>query len=123
MSDTLMIAAMGTIIVAVFGVVWGLMRGEISELKARVVASEREVTNLKTEHARSEERDKSFDAGIARLTKAIDDFDSRIGAQIEQLTRVVDSMTRRYTPSGGTPKPRTSYKFIPNDNDNDEEKK
>lgn len=121
MSDSVMIAGMGTIIVAVFGIVWGLMRGEITELKARVIAGERDLGQLKTEHARSEERDKSFDAGIARLTKAIDDFDSRIGAQIEQLTRVVDSMTRRYTPSGGTPKPRTSYKFIPNDND--EEKK
>lgn len=117
MSDSVMIAGMGTIIVAVFGIVWGLMRGEITELKARVVAGERDLSQLKTEHARSEERDKSFDAGIARLTKAIDDFDVRIGAQIDNLSKVVQEMARRYTPPGGTPKPKTSYKYIPNDDE------
>ena len=74
MSDTILIAAMGTVIVAVVGVVWGLMRGEIAELKGRVISAE-------------------------RLTNAIDEFDTRIGAQIERLSRIVEGQIRRVTPS------------------------
>lgn len=117
MSDTLLIAAMGTIIVAVFGVVWGLMRGEITELKAKSVAFEAQMVSLHTSNARAEERDKIFEKGIERLTKAIDDFDTRIGNQIERLSRVVEGGIRRHTPPTGTQK--TTYKFLPND---DEEK-
>lgn len=101
MSDTILIAAMGTVIVAVVGVVWGLMRGEIAELKGRVISAEREVSQLKADNARSDERDKVFEKGIERLTRAIDEFDTRIGAQIERLSRIVEGQVRRYTPPGG----------------------
>lgn len=100
-----MLAAMATVMLALIGAVWSALRGEIAEHKSRIVALEREATRLSTEHARSEERDKSFDAGITRLTKAIDDFDTRIGKQIDNLSRVVAELTRRHTPPGG-------YKYI-----------
>lgn len=105
MNEGTILAAMATIMLALIGAVWSALRGEIAEHKSRIVALEREVTRLSTEHARSEERDKSFDAGITRLTKAIDDFDTRIGAQIDNLSRVVEGLTRKYTPPGG-------YKYI-----------
>lgn len=119
MTDTAIIAAMGAILFALIGVVWSNLRGEITELKARVTASEKQDAALVTEHARSEERDKVFEKGIERLTKAIDDFDERIGTQIERLSRIVEQGIRRYSPPSGTPKAKTSYKFLPND---DEEK-
>lgn len=115
MSDTLLIAAMGTIIVAVFGVVWGLMRGEITELKAKSVAFEAQMVSLHTSNARSEERDKAFEKGIDRLTKAIDDFDTRIGQKIEALSRALDVGIRKHSPPSGTP--ATRYKCIPNDDE------
>lgn len=101
MSDTILIAAMSTVIVAVVGVVWGLMRGEIAELKGRVISAEREVSQLKADNARSDERDKVFEKGIERLTRAIDEFDTRIGAQIERLSRIVEGQVQRYTPPSG----------------------
>ena len=118
-NDVAVIGAALTIILALIGVVWSNLRGDISELKARVTASEKQDAALVTEHARSEERDKVFEKGIERLTKAIDDFDSRIGTQIERLSRIVEQGIRRYSPPSGTPKAKTSYKFLPND---DEEK-
>jgi predicted nucleic acid-binding Zn-ribbon protein len=95
------------VLFALIGAVWSNLRSEITELKSRATQSEREANQLRTDHARSEERDKAFEAGITRLTRAIDDFDTRIGAQIENLSRVVQTMQSRYTPPGG-------YKYIPN---------
>lgn len=119
MTDTAIIGALIAACFALIGVVWSNLRGEIAELKARVTASEKQDAALVTEHARSEERDKVFEKGIERLTKAIDDFDERIGTQIERLSRIVEQGIRRYSPPSGTPKAKTSYKFLPND---DEEK-
>jgi len=119
MTDTAIIGALIAGLFALVGVVWSNLRGEITELKARVTASEKQDAALVTEHARSEERDKVFEKGIERLTKAIDDFDERIGTQIERLSRIVEQGIRRYSPPSGTPKAKTSYKFLPND---DEEK-
>lgn len=99
MTDTAIIAAMGAILFALIGVVWSNLRGEITEVKARVRALETENARLITEHARSEERDKAFEKGIDRLTKAIDEFDSRIGAQIENLSRIVAGAQRSMSPS------------------------
>ena len=106
MTDSTIIAGLGAVVLAVVGVVWALMRGEISEFKrdmadlkkenARLTAEDARLT---AEYARSEERDKAFEAGITRLTKAIDDFDVRIGAQIERLSAVVQGATRRLSPS------------------------
>lgn len=117
MNDVAVIGAALTIILALIGVVWAMLRADISDLKTRMTASEKQDAALVTEHARSEERDKTFERGIERLTKAIDDFDTRIGKQIERLSRVVEGGIRRHTPATGTQK--TTYKFIPND---DEEK-
>lgn len=105
MTPTELGAILTTVLLALIGVVWGMLRSDIAELKARVTAAERESARLVTEHARSEERDKAFEGGIERLTKAIDDFDTRIGKQIDNLSRVVAELTRRHTPPGG-------YKYI-----------
>lgn len=99
MSDATIIAALGAVLLAIVGVVWALMRGEINELKRDVGELKKENARLTAEHARSEERDKAFEAGITRLTKAIDDFDARIGAQIERLSAVVQGAMRRLSPS------------------------
>lgn len=116
MTPTELGAILTGVLLTLIGVVWGMLRSDIAELKARVTAAEKENARLVTEHARSEERDKAFEGGIERLTKAIDDFDTRIGKQIDNLTRVVDGLTRKYTPSGG-------YKYIggPVDKKKDEE--
>jgi len=82
-------------------VLWWKMRDDQTENKSRIIALESQLSALKSDHARSEERDKAFEAGIARLTKAIDDFDSRIGAKIEQLSEVVNSVYRRFSPPQG----------------------
>ena len=119
MTDTTIIGVLIAGVVALIGVVWAMLRADISDLKTRMTASEKQDAALVTEHARSEERDKTFERGIERLTKAIDDFDTRIGAQIERLSRIVEGEIRRRSPPRGTPKPRTEYKFLPND---DEEK-
>lgn len=84
-------------------VLWWMAKDGQAEAKARISALEAELARMRAEHARSEERDKAFEAGIARLTKAIDDFDSRIGRKIEQLAAVVNSATRRFTPHSGMP--------------------
>lgn len=115
MTDTAIIGALIAGLFALVGVVWSNLRGEITELKARVTASEKQDAALVTEHARSEERDKVFEKGIERLTKAIDDFDERIGTQIERLSRIVEQGIRRYSPPSGTP--ATRYKYIPNDDE------
>lgn len=117
MNDVAVIGVAISIILALIGAVWSNLRSETAELKGRVVALEKEGARLATEHARSEERDKAFEKGIERLTRAIDDFDIRIGKQIERLSRVVEGGIRRHTPPTGTQK--TTYKFLPND---DEEK-
>ena len=117
MNDVAVIGAALTIILALIGAVWSNLRSETAELKGRVIALEKENSRIAVEHARSEERDKIFEKGIERLTKAIDDFDTRIGKQIERLSRVVEGGIRRHTPATGTQK--TTYKFISND---DEEK-
>lgn len=115
MTDTAIIGALIAGLFALVGVVWSNLRGEITELKARLTASEKQDAALVTEHARSEERDKVFEKGIERLTKAIDDFDERIGTQIERLSRIVEQGIRRYSPPSGTP--ATRYKYIPNDDE------
>ena len=117
MNDVAVIGVAISIILALICAVWSNLRSETAELKGRVVALEKEGARLATEHARSEERDKAFEKGIERLTRAIDDFDIRIGKQIERLSRVVEGGIRRHTPPTGTQK--TTYKFLPND---DEEK-
>lgn len=93
MNETTILGAMATLLLALIGAVWSVLRGELAEHKSRVVSLEREVTRLSTEHARSEERDKNYDAGIERLTRAIDDFDKRIGAQIEKLSATLSRMS------------------------------
>lgn len=85
-------AILGSVLLTLIGVVWGMLRSDIAELKARVTSAEKENARLVTEHARSEERDKAFEGGIERLTKAIDDFDTRIGKQIDNLSRVVEEL-------------------------------
>ena len=117
MNDTAIVGVALSIILALIGAVWSNLRSETAELKGRVIALEKENSRIAVEHARSEERDKIFEKGIERLTKAIDDFDARIGNQIERLSRVVEGGIRRHTPPTGTQK--TTYKFLPND---DEEK-
>jgi len=102
MNDTLLISAMGTIIVLAFGVAWGLIRSEVTDLKKDVSELKKENARLTSENARSDERDKIFEKGIERLTKAIDDFDTRIGAQIERLSRIVEGQIRMVTPSPRT---------------------
>lgn len=94
MSDTLIIAAMGTIIVAVFGVVWGLMRGEITELKARAVAIDAQMVILHTSNARAEERDKAFADTMDRLGKSLDRFDTKV----DELSRIVGVAYRKMSP-------------------------
>lgn len=108
MNDTAIISALVVALISVIGVVWALMRGEVNDLKRDVADLKKdnarltaEDARLTAENARSEERDKAFDAGITRLTKAIDDFDTRIGTQIDNLSRVVEGLTRKYTPPGG----------------------
>lgn len=115
MTDTAIIGALIAGLFALVGVVWSNLRGEITELKARVTASEKQDAALVTEHARSEERDKAFEKGIDRLTKAIDDFDTRIGQKIEALSRALDVGIRKHSPPSGTP--ATRYKYIPNDDE------
>lgn len=95
MSDTLLIAAMGTIIVAVFGVVWGLMRGEITELKAKSVAFEAQMVSLHTSNARAEERDKAFADTMDRLGRSLDRFDTKV----DELSRIVGVAYRKVSPS------------------------
>lgn len=104
MNDTLVISAMGTLIVLAFGVAWGLVRAEVTDLKKDVAELKKENASLRADAARSDERDKAFEAGITRLTKAIDDFDTRIGAQIERLSRVVEDSMRKLSPP-----PRSYY--------------
>ena len=115
MTDATVLSIAGFVIVALIGVVYATLRGDISELKARVTASEKQDAALVTEHARSEERDKAFEKGIDRLTKAIDDFDTRIGQKIEALSRALDVGIRKHSPPSGTP--ATRYKYIPNDDE------
>ena len=95
MSDTLLIAAMGTIIVAVFGVVWGLMRGEITELKAKSVAFEAQMVSLHTSNARAEERDKAFADTMDRLGRSLDRFDTKV----DELSRSGGVAYRKVSPS------------------------
>lgn len=115
MNDTLLISAMGTIIVLAFGVAWGLIRSEVTDLKKDVSELKKENARLTSENARSDERDKIFEKGIERLTKAIDDFDTRIGQKIEALSRALDVGIRKHSPPSGTP--ATRYKYIPNDDE------
>ena len=82
-------------------VLWRKMRDDQTENKSRIATLEAQLAALKSDHARSEERDKAFEAGIARLTKAIDDFDLRIGAKIEQLSAVVNKAYGRFSPPHG----------------------
>jgi hypothetical protein len=98
-SEPQILGVLIVVLFAVVGVVWSNLRGELAELKARSVTLEADNRRLATEHARSEERDKSFEKGIDRLTKAIDDFDARIGAQIDRLSRAVEGAKRTITPS------------------------
>lgn len=101
MSDTLLIAAMGTIIVAVFGVVWGLMRGEITELKAKSVAFEAQMVSLHTSNARAEERDKAFADTMDRLGRSLDRFDTKVDgagrATLDVTGYRVDDMSKSGT--------------------------
>lgn len=115
MTDTAIIGALIAGLFALVGVVWSTLRSESADLKGRVVALEKEGARLATEHARSEERDKAFEKGIDRLTKAIDDFDTRIGQKIEALSRALDVGIRKHSPPSGTP--ATRYKYIPNDDE------
>lgn len=115
MTATEIAAILGSVLLALIGVVWGMLRSDIADLKGRVVALEKEGARLATEHARSEERDKAFEKGIDRLTKAIDDFDTRIGQKIEALSRALDVGIRKHSPPSGTP--ATRYKCIPNDDE------
>lgn len=112
MTDTAIIGALIAGLFALVGVVWAMNRGDIAELKARLTSAERESVRIDKEHARSEERDKSFAEGITRLTDALNDFDRKIAAQIESLTRVLqrigDDAKRRYSPPAGLPS-QSSY--------------
>lgn len=113
MTDTTIIGAFGAVLFALIGVVYGMLRGDIADLKARVTLAEKENARLVTEHARSEERDKNFAEGITRLTDALNDFDRKISAQIESLTRVLqrigDDAKRRYSPPAGLPSQRSYH--------------
>ena len=80
-----------------------LAKETASDAKQRIGQLEREVADVRREAARSEERDKSFAENITRLTKAIDDFDTRIGKQIFELKNVVSDMARRFSPARGIP--------------------
>jgi len=113
MTDTAIIGALIAALFALVGVVYAALRSDGAEMKARISALEKENARLSTEHARSEERDKSFDAGITRLTDALNDFDRKISAQIESLTRVLqrigDDAKRRYSPPAGLPSQRSYH--------------
>lgn len=115
MTESAVLGIAVTIVLALIGAVWSTLRSESADLKGRVVALEKEGARLATEHARSEERDKAFEKGIDRLTKAIDDFDTRIGQKIEALSRALDVGIRKHSPPSGTP--ATRYKCIPNDDE------
>jgi len=115
MTESAVLGIAVTIVLALIGAVWSTLRSESADLKGRVVALEKEGARLATEHARSEERDKAFEKGIDRLTKAIDDFDTRIGQKIEALSRALDVGIRKHSPPSGTP--ATRYKYIPNDDE------
>lgn len=115
MTESAVLGIAVTIVLALIGAVWSTLRSESADLKGRVVALEKEGARLATEHARSEERDKAFEKGIDRLTKAIDDFDTRIGQKIEALSRALDVGIRKHSPLSGTP--ATRYKYIPNDDE------
>lgn len=115
MTESAVLGIAVTIVLALIGAVWSTLRSESADLKGRVVALEKEGARLATEYARSEERDKAFEKGIDRLTKAIDDFDTRIGQKIEALSRALDVGIRKHSPPSGTP--ATRYKYIPNDDE------
>lgn len=115
MTESAVLGIAVTIVLALIGAVWSTLRSESADLKGRVVALEKEGARLATEHARSEERDKAFEKGIDRLTKAIDDFDTRIGQKIEALSRALDVGIRKHSPPSGTP--ATRYTYIPNDDE------
>lgn len=122
MNDTLVISAMGTLIVLAFSIAWGLLRAEVTTLRKDNEELRREVVKITTESARSEERDKANEKGFEQLRKALADMDRQLGERISDLARVVaDGLRVRYPGYRPTPSPPRSYigPPLPREEEND----
>lgn len=111
MNDTVILSAMGVVLVALIGAVWGMLRNENSELKKELGDLKRDFNQLKTDHARSEERDKAFEGVMSHVASSFD----KLGEKIDRLARLVETGIRSTTPAprsyhGGPPIPREDKK-------------
>ena len=102
MNDTVILSAMGVVIVAIIGAVWGMLRNknadikrEMSDLKKELAELKKDFNQLRTDHARSEERDKSFEGVMSHVASSFD----RLGEKIDRLARLVETGIRSTTPS------------------------
>ena len=88
------LSAMGVIIVALVGAIWGILRGEIRDVRDRFHALRGEMQRIELSVARHDEHKTSTEDKFDRLFEMLDAMGRKLDAVLTG---------RRLSPPGGTP--------------------